>query len=295
MLRYHIVFLILSIISFALTAPVLVQEERQANVDVIMKRGDGDIAKLAEEYLTTWGKPIESSDTHTSLSTAPDPASSTTNPDPSCSPSMQSLGARGNCLGLKSSAQSVPNHGSTHGLADTVEASAPGLEWTTTNSLDTSMEAPSRTPALSWDYNMPWNGDESPRTFSGYSSENNMLDKALPPTKFSSHPGSPSFYSPTQTKIYPYSDPGTVAHSPWPGAGSPEELEDGVDHVPPPPPSPDSELTDPEHRLDHQSLSTVSQPDLAAAAYAAKGKATVSRRVSGIARDVGSAAQRKLQ
>ena len=144
---------------------------------------------------------------------------------------------------------------------------------------------------------MPWNGEESLRTFSGYSSEDNMLDKASPPTKFSSYPGSPSFYSPTQTKIYPHSDPGTVTHSPWPGAWSPEELEHGVDHVPPPPPSPDSELTDPEHRLDHQSLSTVSQPDLAAAPYAAKGKAKVSRRVSGIARDVGNAARRqwKLQ
>jgi hypothetical protein len=98
MLRYDIVFgffLILSIINFALTAPVLVQEEHQANVDVvqipkdvIMKRGDGDIAKLAEEYLTTWGKPFESSDTHTLSGTAPDPASLTTNRDPSCSPSM---------------------------------------------------------------------------------------------------------------------------------------------------------------------------------------------------------------
>ncbi len=107
MLRYHIlvvfgIFLILSIINFALTAPVLVQRKRPAYVDmvdipkdVILKRGDGDMAKLAEEYFETWGKPIESSDTHSSSSTAPNPASSTTNPDPPCSPSMQGLGARG--------------------------------------------------------------------------------------------------------------------------------------------------------------------------------------------------------
>ena len=78
MRRYHMVFemlVILSIIDFTLAAPVLVQEKRQLYVDVVQipkdvrtllrKRvGEDDLAKLAEEYLETGGKPIESSDTH---------------------------------------------------------------------------------------------------------------------------------------------------------------------------------------------------------------------------------------
>jgi hypothetical protein len=116
MRRYDIVCgitLILSIINFALAAPVLVQEKRQTDVDVthmpqdviavLEKRGGEEIEKLAEEYLKTGEKPIESSDGHASQSSAqsnsappgPDhgspnvgqppalnPALSTANPDP---------------------------------------------------------------------------------------------------------------------------------------------------------------------------------------------------------------------
>jgi hypothetical protein len=62
-----------------------------------------------------------------------------------------------------------------------------------------------------------------------------------------------------------------------------------------PPPSPES--VDPElpSLADHQSLSTDSNSepvDLLAAIYAAKGKAKVSRRISGTTRDVGNAARR---
>jgi hypothetical protein len=60
----------------------------------------------------------------------------------------------------------------------------------------------------------------------------------------------------------------------------------------------DPELTDPELHLDHQSLSTDSDSepgDPQAAIYAAKGKAKLSRRISGTARNVGNAAQRELQ
>jgi hypothetical protein len=85
MRRYHMVFemlLILSIIDFTLAAPVLVQEKRQLYVDVVQipkdvrtllrKRvGEDDLAKLAEEYLETGGKPIESSDTHAPSGSAP--------------------------------------------------------------------------------------------------------------------------------------------------------------------------------------------------------------------------------
>ncbi|KAF8502830.1 hypothetical protein F5888DRAFT_1800383 [Russula emetica] len=118
MRRYDIIsgiLLILSIIDFALAAPVLVQEKRPAGIDVahipkgvitvLGKRGPGDdeLEKLAEEYLKTGGKPVDSSDaqalsssapsgsappgpdhgsTNVVQSPAPNPASSTANPDP---------------------------------------------------------------------------------------------------------------------------------------------------------------------------------------------------------------------
>jgi hypothetical protein len=117
MRRYGIVsaiLLILSIIDFALAAPILVQEKRQACVDVVHipenvitvlgKRGDDDdVLKLALEYLEAWGKPVDSSDAHASSSSAPpgfehgstnvvqapapNPVSSTANPDPLREPS----------------------------------------------------------------------------------------------------------------------------------------------------------------------------------------------------------------
>jgi len=103
----------LSIIDFALAAPVLVQEKRQACVDVVHiprhaitvlgKRGSEELEKLAEEYFKASGKPVESSDTHASSSSAPpsphhestnvvqapasNPASSTANPNLSVEPS----------------------------------------------------------------------------------------------------------------------------------------------------------------------------------------------------------------
>jgi hypothetical protein len=110
------ILLILSIIDFALAAPVLVQKKRQAGVSVVHlpkdvitvlgKRGDDDVEKLAEEYLETWGKPDDSSNAHASSSSAPqgpdhgsanvvqapapNPASSTANPDPLMEPSNPS-------------------------------------------------------------------------------------------------------------------------------------------------------------------------------------------------------------
>ncbi|KAF8502828.1 hypothetical protein F5888DRAFT_1120726 [Russula emetica] len=119
MRRHYIVsgiLLILAIINFALAAPVLVQERRQTGIDVahipnkdmitvLGKRGPGDeeLEKLAEDYFKTGGKPVDSSGAHAPSSSAPsdsappgpdhgstnvvqspapNPASSTTNPDP---------------------------------------------------------------------------------------------------------------------------------------------------------------------------------------------------------------------
>ena len=92
MRRYNIVsgiLLILSIIGFALASPVLVQEKRQARVDVVHKDvitvsekrgGTEDMEKLAEEFSNKWGKPIGSSDAHSSTSSpSPVPDRGSTN------------------------------------------------------------------------------------------------------------------------------------------------------------------------------------------------------------------------
>ena len=86
MRRYDIVsgiLLILSFIDFALAAPVLVQEKRQAGVDVVhiprdvttvleKRVGDGEgLEKLADDFFNTGGKPVDSSDSHASSSSAP--------------------------------------------------------------------------------------------------------------------------------------------------------------------------------------------------------------------------------
>jgi hypothetical protein len=85
MRRYNIILgilLILSIIDFALAAPVLlVQEKRQAGVDVVRmpkdvifvlgKRGLENLDKLLEDFFYPGVRPIDSSDAHASSSSAP--------------------------------------------------------------------------------------------------------------------------------------------------------------------------------------------------------------------------------
>ena len=119
MRQYDIVsgiLLILFIIDFAIAAPVLVQEKRQTVADVahtpndvvtvLGKRGDDELEKLLEEYFRTSGRPMDMSDAHASSSSAapgpdhgstdvvqaaaPNPASSTANPDPLMEPSSPS-------------------------------------------------------------------------------------------------------------------------------------------------------------------------------------------------------------
>ena len=119
MLRYNIVsgiLLVLSIIDFALAAPVLVQEKRQACVDMhiskevttmLGKRGLEDIEKLVEDLFDTGINPIELSDAHAPSSPAPlgpehestsvvqvpgpNPASTTSDPGLLSSPPVQGL------------------------------------------------------------------------------------------------------------------------------------------------------------------------------------------------------------
>ena len=85
MRRYDVVsriLLILSIIDFALAAPVLVQENCQACADVVhvpkdvitvlgKRMDEEEPEKLLEKYFKTGKEPVESSDTHASSSSAP--------------------------------------------------------------------------------------------------------------------------------------------------------------------------------------------------------------------------------
>jgi hypothetical protein len=180
-------------------------------------------------------------------------------------------------------------------------------------------------------WGIPLSDDSSnPRLTTKPDSDHNLMAAHQPPAPYP--PSStefdkdhdvnpPSPYAPSRTEVHPYSYPGSVAHPPSPGTGSlievkpevvtppspgtgslievksevmtppssnvgsPKEPENEVVHEPPPTP----ELTDPESlNADSQSV------DIQAAIYAAKGKAKVSRRISGTARDVGNAAQREL-
>jgi len=319
MRRYDIVsgiLLILSIIDFALAAPVSAQEERRARVDVahvpkdvttvLGKRGGEELEKLAEEYFKTWGKPVESSDAHALSSSAlagsgdhgstnvvqapaPNPASSTANPDPlmdpsSCSSSTSSMHARGGCLSALK--ELWPNRDSW--LKDFSSRPLP-LEGGLYNSplfgptlRPRPIPNPSVDPNFDWEYWM--NLKDSPKP--------PPQEPGLPPDGILK--GQASGYAPSRPKFY--FPPGSNAPPPSPGAGLPTWPKHGSSTEPEyevlhgQPPSP--ELTDPEH----QSLSTNSQPiDLQSIIYAAKGKATESRHISGTARDVGGEAQREMQ
>jgi hypothetical protein len=121
MRRYDIVsgiLLILSIVDFALAAPVLVQEKRQACVDVVPipkdgvpvlgKRGNEELEKLAADYFKTWGEPVESSDAHaSSISAPPGPDHGSTNVVQAPGPNQASSTANPGLLMEPSSPSSV--------------------------------------------------------------------------------------------------------------------------------------------------------------------------------------------
>jgi hypothetical protein len=324
MRRYDIVsgiFLILSIIDFALAAPVLAQKKRQESADVVLvppkdvrtvlgKRWEEDLEKLGEEYFKTGGKPVESSTTLASSSSAPsgpdyrstnvvqppaqNPASSTANPDPltepsSCSPSKQGLSARGNCMGTTWGyvvSAFTDDYGVSHlhgGLHDPLlyhpkaSVKPPGDGLGLTAMTGAPLIHPSADPGFDWNHwlnakDPPPQGPLSPNEFG--QAHVYQVDPLNPPSTSGYAPGP----SPTEPKHEMETPPSS-------NLGSPKEPDKEV--VPGPPISPD---------LGHQSLSANSPPpDLPAAIYAAKGKAKESRRISGTARDVRNAVQREFQ
>jgi hypothetical protein len=336
MRRYDIVsgiLLILSIIDFALAAPVLAQEKRQASVDVVPmppkevisvlgKRWEDDLEKLGEEFLNlkTEGKPVDSSDSTLSSSSTPsgpdsgstnvvqppaqNPASSTANPDAltepsSCSPSTLSkrgLWARGNCL-TKS-----------WGFVWSALKDDDGLHGGLHDSLlyDPTASASWYSPESS---DHEWTGAYVPQP-------NPNPNLNLNPTPLIHPSADPEFdwnyrinaedpppVSPKESHVYqvdPLNPPSTSGYAPGPSPTEPKhEMETPPSSNLGSPKEPADEVIpgppiSPD--LDHQSLSADSPPpDLQVATYAAKGKAKESRRISGTARDVRNAVQRELQ
>jgi hypothetical protein len=229
------ILLILPIIDFALAAPVLIED---------LDDGYGELDKLVEEHFKTWGKPVDSE--------------------------SESSYARAS----SNSASAEPYYDSTN----VVQRPAPNPASSTVN------------PDPMWDDDVwSYKGDDDSHwqytpTSSGYDSDREFMEANTPQPN---HPSLSTDSDSSGTPTEPEHE--VVTGPPSPNLGSPKEPEDEV--APGPSPSPDAEL-----HSDHQSLGAASQQaDLLGAIYAAKGKAKVSRRISGTARDVGNAAQRELE
>ena len=191
MRRYNIVsglLLILPFIDFALAAPVLVQEKRQAYVDVVhipkdvitvlRKRGFDDLEKLVEDFFNTGVKPpIESSDAHASSSSAPPgPDHGSTNvvhapgPNPASSPSLGSMqDVWGDAL---SDQWWYKSHDESHGQPYTPGPSeSGGLDHESTGA---HAPQPDPDPRPSTDSYLDWNFWVPPLSRPAYDSENQV-------------------------------------------------------------------------------------------------------------------------
>jgi hypothetical protein len=322
MRRYNIVsgiLLILSIIDFALAAPVLVQEKRQAWVNVVHipkdvitvlgKRWDEDLKKLLREYFDNLGNPeesgnLESPATYTSSSSAPsepdhgstsvvqsapapNPESSAANPYPLMELPSPPLSKASTQLSWVDRYDSMWDEAWLYKDDDELTVHGPLYTPTGSGKGDDELHGPLYTPTADYDFTKAHALQPNPHPRPSDSSTgtdfdwNYWMNSKDPP---SPRPASLNEFG-QDHEYY------QVEHSSSPSEGSLTESEPDDDVVHEPPPSPDPEL-----HLDHQSLSADSQPvDLLAAIYAAKGKAKETRRISSTARDVGNAAQRELQ
>ncbi|KAN0123184.1 hypothetical protein V8E52_003137 [Russula decolorans] len=325
MQRYDIVsgiLLILSIIDFALAAPVLVQDKRQACVDmvhvprdaiaVLGKRGDEELEKVAEEYFKTSVKPVESSDAHASSSSAPlgpdhgstnvvqapppNPALSTANPNPLMEPSSPSSPI------VPESESSALSDSEDYGWLfepegddniHTATSSGHGLDHEL-SSVPTGPDHGSTNVVH----------DPAPNPASSTANPNPVIELS----SSESLPTASSALSNSKNKWLFELQGGHVIHfsqpnpnkRPWTDMNP--DLDFDTIYFPEPlsvvyPPSTSAELpTGPEHEGNPGSNKEPEYDvDPQAALYAAKGKAKELRRISGTTRDAGNAAQRELQ
>ena len=319
MRRYNIVsgiLLFLSIIDFALAAPVSMQEKRQEHVDVVHmpkdvitvleERWEEDLEKLGEEYLKTGGKPVDSSSStasgpdHGSTNVVqppvvPNPASSTTNPEPLTEPSSclsstssrEGMQARGNCLGVQwSEVWAALREDDSNNAGFRADGIRPFRE----GGIYSPLIAP--TPILpvygdhelsTWAQTVQQKKIPNPKLLISPSADpdfnwEHWINAEDPPTR----PASPEEFGQAQKyRVNRLTLPSTSGYAPSPPEPEPEVMT---------PSSPSS-------NLGPLSLSEDPQPvdAQAAAIYAAKGKAKVSRHISGNAIDVGNAVQRESQ
>ena len=308
-MRYDIVtriLLILSIIDFALAAPVSVQEKRQARADgvnipkdattVLGKRWDEEtVRKMLDKYhelmmeLDTSSSSSSASSvadhesTNVVLQPAPNPASEWTKPSTGLfrSSSLPDLGSTKDVQPPSSNPTSLTFVWDPSRQAFVSTPSVPYHE--STNAVPVLRPAPGQNQDL-WTHEMfgsesvpetvsqagpgsqPVHTPTSTSTSSGYNSDDELVEGE----KHMSVP-QPSHYSwPSSPDSSPYID---TDYDYWKGLEDPSTNEFGQVH---------------EDQVDHQSLSADSQAeDLQAAARdAAKGKAKESRHFSGTARDV---------
>jgi hypothetical protein len=276
MRRYYIVsgiLLILPIIDFALAAPVLVQEKRQAGVDVahisedsiimLGKRG-GEFDEWLEhlnQFENQFAKPKESSAARPSSSSPP------SGPDHGQMDVQQPLPAS-NPEGW--SPVSSPDHA----------LPIPGPSTESYHEL-TGAHAPLSSPVLStWFHpDHGYMGPHAPQPNLGPDSDHRLVVEEPP-----SRPGSPTGFDADHDYqvVHPPSPP------PPPGSASATESDYEMVDVP----SSRVSLKNPDRR----SMSVDSRlKNLQTVSNALNGKAKESRRISGTARDVLNAAQRQLQ
>ena len=259
---YHIltgILVILFIVDFALAAPVLSQEKRQARVDVVhIPRPKDTIEKRVEEEIEKLGEHLLKTSAQTTKPPAPNPASS------SCWGTcfsttiwvLKDLLMLANPLHHEPDVPMMPGYG-THGLYYTAPTHPNLRPW-----------SPAADPDFDWD---SWlNAPDPPPS----SAPPKSTPETPPSPALHMEEGQTSGHGPGPLPT----ESGSVAHSPSLGTGSLTEPE--YDVVRRPSSSPDSEL-----RLNDQS---VSADDLQAAIYAAKGKAKESRHISGTAMDAAS-------
>ena len=283
MRRYYIVsgiLLILPIIDFALAAPVLVQEKRQAGFNVLHipedvttmleKRGD-ELDELILVYEDHFAKPEEPPATHPS-SSSPPPGSDYRQVDIKPPPPSHPEG-----WSPVSSPESLTESGYELMKGDTLSRPSSPAE---SNHESTAVHAPLSSPVIpTWFHtdneymgphpSQPNLGPSDPRPSTESNSDDTLVVEEPP-----SRPASPIEFD----ADHEYQ----VVHPPSPGSASPTESDHGMVDV-----SPSSSVSSTGANSRLENLQAVSD--------ALKGNAKKLDRISGTAKDVPSAAQRELQ